>query len=193
MEKAYRPLSIAMIGTRGVPARYGGFETCVDEVGSRLAAMGHESPCTAVPTIIRRSNWNKRACASCTSPASGINPWKLSPTPSSPSCMRRFTAMMSIWCSMRPTPRCSAHCAARYEHRHKHGRTGMETVQMGACWEDVLSVRNGPPASSPTASYRTAMAYGATISTPTAMTAPSSPTEPTRRPRIRPDTLNHIT
>ena len=41
MEKAYRPLSIAMIGTRGVPARYGGFETCVDEVGSRLAAMGH--------------------------------------------------------------------------------------------------------------------------------------------------------
>jgi glycosyltransferase involved in cell wall biosynthesis len=35
-------LRIAMIGTRGVPARYGGFETCVEEVGSRLAAAGHE-------------------------------------------------------------------------------------------------------------------------------------------------------
>lgn len=31
-----------MIGTRGVPARYGGFETCVEEVGQRLAAWGHE-------------------------------------------------------------------------------------------------------------------------------------------------------
>lgn len=31
-----------MIGTRGVPARYGGFETAVEEIGSRLAARGHE-------------------------------------------------------------------------------------------------------------------------------------------------------
>lgn len=35
------PLSIAMVGTRGVPARYGGFETAVEEVGSRLAERGH--------------------------------------------------------------------------------------------------------------------------------------------------------
>lgn len=34
-------LSIALVGTRGVPARYGGFETCVEEVGRRLAARGH--------------------------------------------------------------------------------------------------------------------------------------------------------
>jgi glycosyltransferase involved in cell wall biosynthesis len=33
---------IALIGTRGVPARYGGFETAVEEVGSRLAARGHD-------------------------------------------------------------------------------------------------------------------------------------------------------
>jgi glycosyltransferase involved in cell wall biosynthesis len=30
-----------MIGTRGVPARYGGFETCVEEVGTRLVKAGH--------------------------------------------------------------------------------------------------------------------------------------------------------
>ncbi|WP_033322155.1 DUF1972 domain-containing protein [Actinomadura atramentaria] len=30
-----------MIGTRGVPARYGGFETAVEEIGRRLAAGGH--------------------------------------------------------------------------------------------------------------------------------------------------------
>ena len=35
-------MRIAMIGTRGVPARYGGFETAVEEIGSRLVAMGHQ-------------------------------------------------------------------------------------------------------------------------------------------------------
>jgi len=37
-----RKLTIAMLGTRGVPAKYGGFETAVEEVGRRLAAKGHE-------------------------------------------------------------------------------------------------------------------------------------------------------
>lgn len=36
-----RSLSIAMVGTRGVPARYGGFETAVEEIGRRLADRGH--------------------------------------------------------------------------------------------------------------------------------------------------------
>ncbi len=38
---ADRSLRIAMIGTRGVPARYGGFETAVEEIGARLVADGH--------------------------------------------------------------------------------------------------------------------------------------------------------
>lgn len=35
-------MKIALIGTRGVPARYGGFETCAEELGRRLVRMGHE-------------------------------------------------------------------------------------------------------------------------------------------------------
>lgn len=31
-----------MLGTRGVPARYGGFETAVEEIGARLVSKGHE-------------------------------------------------------------------------------------------------------------------------------------------------------
>lgn len=31
-----------MLGTRGVPPRYGGFETAVDEIGQRLVRAGHE-------------------------------------------------------------------------------------------------------------------------------------------------------
>ncbi len=34
-------MKIAILGTRGVPARYGGFETCAEELGKRLAARGH--------------------------------------------------------------------------------------------------------------------------------------------------------
>jgi glycosyltransferase involved in cell wall biosynthesis len=35
-------MKIGLIGTRGVPATYGGFETCVEEVGARLADRGHD-------------------------------------------------------------------------------------------------------------------------------------------------------
>lgn len=35
-------MRIALIGTRGVPAAYGGFETAVEEIGRRLAARGHD-------------------------------------------------------------------------------------------------------------------------------------------------------
>jgi glycosyltransferase involved in cell wall biosynthesis len=35
-------MRIALLGTRGVPARYSGFETCAEELGARLAARGHE-------------------------------------------------------------------------------------------------------------------------------------------------------
>jgi glycosyltransferase involved in cell wall biosynthesis len=33
---------IAILGTRGIPARYGGFETLAEELSARLAARGHE-------------------------------------------------------------------------------------------------------------------------------------------------------
>jgi glycosyltransferase involved in cell wall biosynthesis len=34
-------LRIALLGTRGVPARYSGFETCAEELGARLVERGH--------------------------------------------------------------------------------------------------------------------------------------------------------
>ena len=35
-------MRIAIVGTRGVPANYGGFETFAEELGRRLVARGHE-------------------------------------------------------------------------------------------------------------------------------------------------------
>lgn len=35
-------MRVALIGTRGVPAHYGGFETAIEEVGQRLVERGHE-------------------------------------------------------------------------------------------------------------------------------------------------------
>lgn len=43
------------MGTRGVPARYGGFETAVEEVGKRLAARGHQ-----VTVFCRHPRWAPR-------------------------------------------------------------------------------------------------------------------------------------
>lgn len=37
-----RPLRIAILGTRGVPANYGGFETLAEQLGARLVAHGHQ-------------------------------------------------------------------------------------------------------------------------------------------------------
>jgi len=35
-------MKIAMLGTRGIPAAYSGFETCVEQVSSRFAKRGHK-------------------------------------------------------------------------------------------------------------------------------------------------------
>jgi len=35
-------MKIAVLGTRGIPAAYSGFETCVEQVSSRLVEKGHE-------------------------------------------------------------------------------------------------------------------------------------------------------
>jgi len=43
-------LKIALLGTRGVPASYSGFETCVEQLGARLVERGH------AVTVYRRSH-----------------------------------------------------------------------------------------------------------------------------------------
>src|SRR5690349_14365530 len=35
------PMRIALLGTRGIPAHYGGFETFAEELSTRLVARGH--------------------------------------------------------------------------------------------------------------------------------------------------------
>jgi glycosyltransferase involved in cell wall biosynthesis len=35
-------MRIALLGTRGIPAQYGGFETFAEELSTRLAARGHQ-------------------------------------------------------------------------------------------------------------------------------------------------------
>lgn len=43
MSQQYRGVvKVAIMGTRGVPASYGGFETAVEEIGKRLAVRGYE-------------------------------------------------------------------------------------------------------------------------------------------------------
>src|SRR2546423_7758470 len=48
-------MRVAFIGTRGVPASYSGFETCVEQVGSRMVEQGHE-----VTIFCRTSHYAER-------------------------------------------------------------------------------------------------------------------------------------
>jgi glycosyltransferase involved in cell wall biosynthesis len=49
-----RPLRIAILGTRGVPANYGGFETFAEQLGARLAASGHHVTVYGRSAYVRR-------------------------------------------------------------------------------------------------------------------------------------------
>jgi glycosyltransferase involved in cell wall biosynthesis len=48
------PLRIAVIGSRGVPATFGGIEHHVEELGARMAALGHEV------VVFARTNYQER-------------------------------------------------------------------------------------------------------------------------------------
>jgi glycosyltransferase involved in cell wall biosynthesis len=52
--EANRPLRIAILGTRGVPANYGGFETFAEQLGARLAARGHQVTVYGRSAYVRR-------------------------------------------------------------------------------------------------------------------------------------------
>ena len=48
-------MKVAFIGTRGVPASYSGFETCVEQVGRRMVERGHE-----VTVFCRTTHYRER-------------------------------------------------------------------------------------------------------------------------------------
>ncbi len=52
-----RPLRVALIGSRGIPGRYGGFETFAEELAPRLVARGYEV------TVYGRSHYVRPALA----------------------------------------------------------------------------------------------------------------------------------
>ena len=51
-------MRLAILGTRGIPARYGGFETLAEELSARLASRGHDV------TVYTRSRYAQPGLAS---------------------------------------------------------------------------------------------------------------------------------
>ena len=47
-------MRIALVGTRGVPAAYSGFETAVENIGARLVARGHDVTVYCRPHMVER-------------------------------------------------------------------------------------------------------------------------------------------
>ena len=48
-------MRVAILGTRGIPASYSGFETAVEQISSRLVARGHEVAVYCRPHVVDRS------------------------------------------------------------------------------------------------------------------------------------------
>jgi glycosyltransferase involved in cell wall biosynthesis len=64
-----RPLRIAILGTRGVPANYGGFETFAEQLGARLAARGHQVTVYGRSAYVRRDVTSYRGMSVVSLPA----------------------------------------------------------------------------------------------------------------------------
>ena len=45
-------MKVAILGTRGIPASYSGFETAAEQLASRLAARGHEVVVYCRPHVV---------------------------------------------------------------------------------------------------------------------------------------------
>jgi len=54
-----RPMRVAILGTRGIPASYSGFETAAEQLASRLTAKGHEVVVYCRPHVVdpRLKEW----------------------------------------------------------------------------------------------------------------------------------------
>jgi Glycosyl transferase 4-like domain len=47
-------MKVAILGTRGIPASYSGFETAAEQLASRLTARGHEVTVYCRPHVVDR-------------------------------------------------------------------------------------------------------------------------------------------
>ncbi|HKC74103.1 MAG TPA: glycosyltransferase, partial [Chloroflexota bacterium] len=45
-------MKIALLGSRGIPARYSGVETCVENLATRLVQRGHEVTVYCRPHVV---------------------------------------------------------------------------------------------------------------------------------------------
>ena len=76
-------MKIAILGTRGIPASYSGFETAVEQLASRLTARGHEVVVYCRPHVVdSHAARVPGARSSSTCAPSRTSTWTRSSTPS---------------------------------------------------------------------------------------------------------------
>jgi glycosyltransferase involved in cell wall biosynthesis len=59
---AERALRLALLGSRGIPARYGGYETLMEELGPRLVERGHQVTVYCRSHVVPRALAEHRGC-----------------------------------------------------------------------------------------------------------------------------------
>ena len=66
-------MRIAMLGTRGIPAAYSGFETAVEHLAERFSALGHEVTVYCRTHMTDRRSRPTRGPGWCTCPRSAAS------------------------------------------------------------------------------------------------------------------------
>ena len=62
-------MNIAIVGTRGIPNRYGGFERFAEQIASRLADHGHRVTVYCRRAFTRLTMFTTAACVASSYPA----------------------------------------------------------------------------------------------------------------------------
>ena len=183
-------MKVALIGTRGVPANYGGFETCAEELAIGLAERGHDVD-GLLPPGKRRGQPDELQGrdARLPPPDRDQEPRHASRTRSTslrargPGGVRRLDGVQRRQRAVVHHP-----AAAAPAHRDQRRRARVEASQVGAGREDLLPVRRvvrdeaRHAESSPTRGRsRTTTRSGSARRRPSSPTAPTSRGPPTRR------------
>ena len=98
-------MKIAILGTRGIPASYSGFETAAEQLASRLVARGHEVTVYCRPHVVDRSIREWKGARLVHLPTCATSTWTPSCTRSSRRCTRAAAASPTSRSSSSPATR----------------------------------------------------------------------------------------
>ena len=193
-------MRIALVGTRGVPAAYSGFETAVENIGSRLAARGHDVTVYCRPHMVERRRGRRlpRHAARLPPHRGRQAPRHAGAHPAQHAAPgHRAPPGRGHLLHRRQQPVRGARPAPRRPDRHQRGRPGLAARQVGSVGAPLPapapSARRPRSPTSPSPTRATVQALYRALGPRDASSSPTAPSWTTTRrgrPRRRARTIS---